>query len=71
MQLGRPRHIVVSSLGPELGNILLSVVREISFPIYVLSSVKTECHQSVSRADGEIRDHHGFHEAFWGRYTSI
>ena len=56
---------------PKLGNVLLPIVRESRFLVYVLRATETECHQSVTRADGEILDYQGFLEAFWGRLTSI
>ena len=61
---------MVLSLVPKLGNVLSPVVLEIRFPVYVLSVAKTECHQPVSRADGEIRNQQGFHKAVWGHLTT-
>ena len=71
VQLSRSSLVVVPSPSPKLDNVLLSVVQEIRFPVYVLSAAKTECHKSVSRAGGEIRDHWRFHEAFWGLSTLV
>ena len=62
---------MVLSPSPKLGNVLSSVVQEICFPVYVLNVVKTKCHQSVSHVDGEIQDHQGFREAFWGRSALV
>ena len=71
VQLSKSSPVVVPSPGPELGNILSPVIREIRFLVYVLSEEKTECHQSVSHAIGEIRDYQGLHESFWGRSVSV
>ena len=71
VQLSKSIPVVVPSPGPELGNVLSPVIREIRFLVYMLSAEKTECHQSVSHADGEIRDHQGLHEPFWGHSVSV
>ena len=60
VQLSRSNPVVVPSPCPKLDKVLSLIIREIHFPVYVLSATKTECHQSVSHADGEIRDHLGW-----------
>ena len=62
---------MVSSPGPKLGDVFLSVVREICLAIHVLNAVKAKCHQFVSRSDGDVRDHQTLHEAVRGCLSSI
>ena len=62
---------MVSSPGPELGNILPLVVLKVRLPIHVVSTEEAECHQFVSHSDGEDRDHQRFHEAVWVRLALV
>ena len=71
IQLSRSNPVMVPSPSPKLSNVIFSIIREICFLVYVLNAAKTKCHQSVSRADGEIRDHQGFHEAFLGHPAAV